>query len=635
MSLYCIPYLSEKALRTGLVVLSLCLASLSFSQTNISGVVNTYRSVIEIIPAKACVRVNSISGININARILLVQMKGAGINTTNSASFGDTTSTNEAGLYEAGTICFINGDSVFLFHNLINTYNAVGGKVQLVQFAEYLSANVVDTLKAQTWNNTTGTGGVIALYADADITLNAPIYADSSGYSGGAFFNHSGTCNIIQTAGTGYAYDATNLSNLNGAYKGEGIADVPANLDGAKGAPANGGGGGNNHNNSGGGGANLAAGGIGGGNSSSGPIGCNVANNQGRGGKALKSWSGTKLFMGGGGGAGHANNGSAAFNHGGNGGGLIFIWTPQLTGNNQKISVNGGTGGASQSDGAGGGGAGGTIIMHVTNYSGNVLISANGGNGGLSDDGTVGGRCFGGGGGGGGGAIYFTGAIPAVTTSVAGGAAGAEISRDAGCSAAVAGAAGSNGSIFSSYTFTRSTSPAGSCALALPFKLISFKAWVQHKKVNLRWQIQNPELVSTFTVEKRNDTGNWVELLTVAAINSTEDYSAIDNSTWPGETFYRLRITEKSTIIYYSPAQRIFNLLTGDEFTFYPNPATHSFTIYRNSNSTADLRVTDMAGRMILQQTIHNKQEKIILPIAAPGIYLLRINETVKKLMLR
>ncbi|MBK7561578.1 MAG: hypothetical protein IPI68_08645 [Chitinophagaceae bacterium] len=63
----------------------------------------------------------------------------------------------------------------------------------------------------------------------------------------------------------------TSSSNLNGAYKGECVANIPATENSAKGAPANGGGGGNNHNNSGGGGANLNTGGNGGGNSSSGP----------------------------------------------------------------------------------------------------------------------------------------------------------------------------------------------------------------------------------------------------------------------------------------------------------------------------------------------------------------------------
>jgi len=93
----------------------MCLCNqLSIAQTtSISGVVNTYHRVVEIIPAKACVRVSSTVGLNLYKRVLLIQMKGAGISTTNNSSFGDTTSLNNAGNYEVATICNIIGDLIF------------------------------------------------------------------------------------------------------------------------------------------------------------------------------------------------------------------------------------------------------------------------------------------------------------------------------------------------------------------------------------------------------------------------------------------------------------------------------------------------------------------------------------------
>ena len=212
-------------------VVSLLILLFSFSvcsqpPTPIMGIVNTYHKVVEIIPSKACVRVTNIAALDVNSIVMIVQMKGASINITNTSSFGDTSSLNQAGNYEIGTVCYIIGDSVFLFHNLLNTYNTSTGKVQLVQFAEYTSADVIDTVKAASWDSTTGTGGVIAIYANQDITLNAPIYAGSSGNKGGAYYNNNGTCNFIQLAGSGFAYDITSTSNLNGAYKGE-CAQMP------------------------------------------------------------------------------------------------------------------------------------------------------------------------------------------------------------------------------------------------------------------------------------------------------------------------------------------------------------------------------------------------------------------------
>lgn len=617
-------------LSAALSLFALC----SFSQTNISGVVNTYHQVVEVIPAKACVRVSDITGVNVNSRVLLLQMKGGSITTTTGSTFGDTTSTGEAGFYEAATICFIRGDSVFFFHNLLNTYTPATGKVQLVQFAEYTSANVVDTLKAAPWNEATGTGGVIALFANADITLNAPIYADSSGYRGGAFYNHSGTCSIIQPAGTAYAYDATSSNNNNGAYKGEGITTVSGTLDGGKGAPANGGGGGNNHNNSGGGGANLTAGGNGGGNSSSGPTGCNTANNWGRGGKALKSWSGSKIYMGGGGGAGHANNGSASFNYGGNGGGIIFIWTPQLNGNNKIISANGGNGGPSQSDGAGGGGAGGTIIFQVTNFSGSLAVEAKGGNGGMSDDGGVGGRCFGGGGGGSGGVICFSGTVPAITTSVAGGTAGAEISRDPGCNAAVPASDGAAGSLVPSYTFTRSTSNAGYCALLLPSKLLSFTANAGQRGVRLQWQLEHPELALVFTIEKKTGNNSWRPMLTIPAQATQDTYTAFDEEQLSGDIYYRLKVTERTGQVYYSQMRWLFVEPMPGDFIVYPNPASTRIMVRRAQPGAADIQLTDISGKVILAQKTWQRQTELALPPLPPGLYFLRVNDKVKKLLI-
>ncbi|MBP6591257.1 MAG: hypothetical protein KA229_14195, partial [Chitinophagaceae bacterium] len=172
--------------------------------THISGVVNTYHQVIEIFPSKSCLRVSNPAGLSINKMVMVLQMKGASISTANNSSFGDTTSLNGAGFYEVGTICYIIGDSIFLFHDLLHNYD-VNEKVQLVQFAEYYSANVMDTVKAQPWDSAAGTGGVIAIYADQDITLTKPIWADSSGYLGGSYLLSGGGCSNIVPA-TGYAY---------------------------------------------------------------------------------------------------------------------------------------------------------------------------------------------------------------------------------------------------------------------------------------------------------------------------------------------------------------------------------------------------------------------------------------------
>lgn len=621
--------------RVGVVICFMLIAGCLIAQpaTPISGVVNTYHKVVSIDATKACIIVDDPTGLNLNTMVMLVQMKGADINTSNTSAFGDVT-INNAGNYEIGTICFIKDDSVFLFHSLLNNYTPSNGKVQLVQFAEYLSADVTDTLKAAPWDSAAGTGGVIAVYALNDIALNAPIYADSSGFRGGPYTFNDGTCGFFTPVGTAFAYDVSATGAENGAYKGEGVSNIPGSIDGAKGAWGNGGGGGNNHNNSGGGGANLVAGGNGGGNSSSGPIGCNTGNNYGRGGKLLSSSAGTKIFSGGGGGAGHSNNGSVTSNYGGNGGGLIFIWSNTLTGNGEIISANGGNGGASAADGAGGGGGGGTIIMNVANYVGTVSITANGGNGGnsVNDNSIV--RCFGGGGGGSGGVIYFTGATPPLSIVTNGGSGGVESNRNPGCNTAIPGIAGSNGNIIPNYTFTRSTSPAAYCRFLLPVKLISFTASLLGNKVQLNWQIESPELAKSYSIEKVNSTNQRTILTTIAANDVQRMYSTVDNNPSPGNNLYRLKIIEKDNSVTYSEYRQIFIPYPADQFSVYPNPATNKITIHGNFSNATALILSDINGKLIFQQQLNGHSIPINLPILSPGIYLLRIGEKTQKLII-
>ncbi|MBL7741869.1 MAG: hypothetical protein JNN00_00210, partial [Chitinophagaceae bacterium] len=494
--------------RQALLMLLLCYWLPASSQTNISGVVNAYYQVVEVIPAKACVRLNTVAGLAYGDKAMLVQMKGATINTTNTVSFGDTTSLNNAGNYEVGDICYVRGDSVFFVYMLLNQYT-VADKVQLVRIPEYVSATIVDTLKAAPWNNATGTGGVLAIYVEQDLVLNAPIYGDAYGYRGGAYIVSSGTCSDIAPA-NGYYYNGSSTSPQSGSYKGEGAADIAASQSGGRGAPANGGGGGNNHNNGGAGGANLTAGGIGGGNSST--TGC-TAMRQGLAGKALSSYGGKKIFMGGGGGAGHVNNNLIASNGGGHGGGIVFIRANNLTGNGYKISANGQNGGPALSDGASGAGAGGTILMSINNYIGTTTIEANGGTGGTENDGGNIGRCYGAGGGGSGGAIYFSGTTPAIPVTVTGGAAGAELSRDASCAAAVFPGAGTTGQIMQNYSYSNSSVLSNSyCSVLLPVDLLWFRANYSNEKTFLKWSVAQPDIIDHFSMERSVDGNYWAEI---------------------------------------------------------------------------------------------------------------------------
>ena len=605
------------------------------SQTSlISGIVNSYYQVTGILPANDGVQLSVTTGLSQYDKVMIIQMKGATINTSNSVNFGDTTSLNNAGNYEIGTICSIEDDKVYLFFNLLNQYS-ISGKVQLVKFAEYSSAVVTDTLKAKPWDNVTGTGGVIAINVTDDITLNAPVYADSSGFRGGSFKLSSGSCGngFPIAVANAYYYDASVLGPQNGAWKGEAVVDLASAQTGGRGAPANGGGGGNNHNNSGGGGGNLSSGGRGGGNSSS--AGC-TATLRGEAGKALSSWNGKKIFFGGGGGAAHANDGFVSSWGGGHGGGIIFIHANNLISNNSKITANGRNGGPSLSDGASGAGAGGTIIMDVNNsYSGTLSIQANGGAGGTSDDGGNINRCYGGGGGGSGGVIYFTGSPPVATVTTTAGAGGGELARNAGCNAAVSALAGSPGSTVNFYEYARSFDPAGSCHSVLPMELVSFNVRKNGQKVLLKWKLTNPEIIHSFLIESMKE-GSWQTIDSIAASTQRFEYVTYDYSPVHGINQYRIRMKELTGEISYSPVRRLNVMEFNVPLVIYPNPATHQILVRGEFAAGSVLRIIDLSGREVWHKKVETNNEAALeLPALASGIYFLQLNNVMGKFVVR
>src|SRR5687768_3524489 len=91
-----------------LILLFLFICFNSFSQTQISGIVNEYRKVILTDSAKGYVRLANAGGMTqyIGRTAMLIQMKGATINSTSqSAAFGDVTNISYAGNFEFGVIC--------------------------------------------------------------------------------------------------------------------------------------------------------------------------------------------------------------------------------------------------------------------------------------------------------------------------------------------------------------------------------------------------------------------------------------------------------------------------------------------------------------------------------------------------
>jgi gliding motility-associated-like protein len=344
-------------------------------------IINDYTEVLGFDVCRNELKVADATKYNIGDTVLIIQMKGAIIDSTNAAAFGNISNYNNSGNYEMNIIKQKNGNTLSLLDVLQRQYDIPAGKVQLVRVPYYKNITISNTLTCLPWDGSKG--GILVLNVENTATLHADIDVTGRGFQGGNSPNPNTTTlycnnnNYYYPSGTDAAAD-----------KGESITNTGDQIAWGKGSPANGGGGGNGHNSGGGGGSNGGAGGFGGYQLDA--CGGSATDNRGIGGKALiYSNPANKIFLGGGGGSGHTDNAGGSAMNGGNGGGIIIIKSPVIDAGSFKITAKGGN--ALQCnlspielchDGSGGGGGGGAVLIDNSNLVTSTVVDVSGGKGG-------------------------------------------------------------------------------------------------------------------------------------------------------------------------------------------------------------------------------------------------------------
>ncbi len=346
--------------------------------TTISGIINSYAAVLaDYDSCFASLTLDTASFFTPGSKALLIQMKGATIDTSNTSSFGTVTDIGNAGNYEYVTIDSVSGQKVYLHNPLLNSYD-VKGMVQLVTVPQYTSVIVsAPGLTAQPWNGTKG--GVLTFEATGNIYMSSNIDVTNEGFMGGVYLLGNLLLNGPENChNTGYFYP--NGFTFFGP-KGEGVAAFNDVYYSGRGANANGGGGGNSNGSGGGGGGNYGGGGIGGLERET-FCGGHPSANGGIGGTGLVSFiKQNRIFPGGGGGIGSDANFSGYTPA--NGGGIILIKANNLFANGNKIISNGKnqTFNSTARVAGDGGGAGGTILLDINNFPVKAQVQIKGGNG--------------------------------------------------------------------------------------------------------------------------------------------------------------------------------------------------------------------------------------------------------------
>src|SRR5579863_8187748 len=95
-----------------MVLVCVLCSSLPARAQTASGIVNSYYAVSLVTTAANSVTVDNTAGLYNGQPVLIIQMKGATIDASNTAAYGSITAINDAGNYEFNTICSISGNQV-------------------------------------------------------------------------------------------------------------------------------------------------------------------------------------------------------------------------------------------------------------------------------------------------------------------------------------------------------------------------------------------------------------------------------------------------------------------------------------------------------------------------------------------
>ncbi len=407
-------YRNIKMIFISLLILSGLTVSVFSQDVKIGGIINGYKHVTMVGPGTDNVTLNNIDGITSGDTVLLIQMQGVGISTSDGIyGQGVIDTIGKPGGYEFLLVGAVDNGTkkVFFTRNILNSFD-VRGNVQLIQVPCYTAATVTATVTSKSWDDTDKTGGVVAMIVGGKLRLDADIDVSGQGFKGGKDTIGIGECVMVnQTANSHDSYPRT---WLNAGYKGEGIANYdelrnllyPLHAKG-QGINLTGGGGGNGKYSGGGGGSNRGKGGDGTYEKNLGVGSCPDFQPGAFGGTTvLASVIENDFFMGGGGGSSTHALGSSG-SSGGNGGGIIIIIADTISGNGHFLKADGQTAANADGDGgAGGGGAGGSVILTLQSFSSDpadlLTVSVKGGNGGINPAG------YGNGGGGGGGLVWLS-----------------------------------------------------------------------------------------------------------------------------------------------------------------------------------------------------------------------------------
>jgi hypothetical protein len=164
----------------------------------------------------------------------------------------------------------------------------------------------------------------------------------------------------------------------------------------------------------------------------------------------------------------------------------------------------------------------------------------------------------------------------------------------------------------------------------LPVHWLSFTAALRDEAVSLTWKVSEIAGCDHYAVERSSDGRLYTEIARKAAGNTegaTLRYDHQDAAPLTGQSYYRIRQTDRDGKHSYSPVAGIYNGMLSPEFAIN-NPARDNLVIRWNAYQQAAgyIKIMSTSGQMVMGQVKQNESlTSLDISALKPGLYLLRV----------
>jgi IgA Peptidase M64 len=168
-------------------------------------------------------------------------------------------------------------------------------------------------------------------------------------------------------------------------------------------------------------------------------------------------------------------------------------------------------------------------------------------------------------------------------------------------------------------------------AEALPVHLKSFSGKIKDDAALLNWEIDSPDDLQIFELERSIDGLHFTKLTSVTGQELKTNYHYIDKILLRPYAYYRLKIIEKSGLAHYSNIIRLQNPFDKFYYKVYQDAASHRYHLAMGltAQQKVSFRITDIQGRVILQKDFGKIERQLDydfdLAGKSPGIYFMTL----------